>query len=62
MSLRVYAQPLVASGDYSDIKGLVLSRSFEFSIYGKDTGTYGPHDRLDRPEGAGPAVRFVVLR
>jgi len=60
MSLQVYAQPLVVSADYSDLKELARSHSFEFSIYGKDTGSYDPATGVIDPDGGGPAAPFVV--
>ena len=39
LSLQLYAQPLVASGGYSDFKELHAPRTFDFDVYGRDRGT-----------------------
>jgi Domain of unknown function (DUF5916)/Carbohydrate family 9 binding domain-like len=38
LSLQVYAQPFIASGDYGAPKELARPRSFEFLVYGEDVG------------------------
>ena len=39
LSLQVFAQPLIASGDFIDYKEYAAPRTFDFNIYGKDVGT-----------------------
>jgi hypothetical protein len=39
MSLQIFAQPLIASGDFVDYKELDRPRAFEFDVYGRDIGT-----------------------
>jgi hypothetical protein len=39
LSLQLFAQPLLASGDFKDYKEFVRPRNFKFRIYGKDAGT-----------------------
>jgi hypothetical protein len=59
MSLQVYAQPLISSGDYSGFKEFTTPRRFEFARYGVDRGTIA-YDaqageyRVD-PDSSGPA-------
>lgn len=58
LSLQLYAQPLIASGDYHDYKELARARSFEFNNYAEeniaiDDGTY----TID-PDGSGSAPAF----
>jgi hypothetical protein len=63
LSLQLYLQPLIASGDYSDIKELRAPRTYEFNVYGGHVGTSqvdpSGNYTID-PDGAGPAAPFVV--
>ena len=63
LSLQLYLQPLIASGDYSKIKELRAPRTYEFNVYGEQVGTSqidaSGNYTLD-PDGAGPAASFVV--
>jgi hypothetical protein len=62
LSLQVFAQPLIASGDFKDYKEFDRPRSFAFQIYGKDKGTITRDDATDRytvdPDGPGDAPSF----
>jgi len=42
LSLELYAQPLVSSGDYRELKELSRPRSFDFLTYGEDGSTITP--------------------
>jgi hypothetical protein len=59
MSLQVYAQPLISSGDYSGFKEFTAPRRFEFARYGVDRGTIAYDAQADEyradPDGNGPA-------
>jgi hypothetical protein len=66
-SFELFAQPLIASGDYSDFKEFDAPRSGQFSIYGTDKGTIsemGPptpgaqSEVVIDPDGNGPASEF----
>ncbi|MDD5766044.1 MAG: DUF5916 domain-containing protein [Candidatus Marinimicrobia bacterium] len=39
LSLQLYAQPLMAAGDYYNFKELARPKSYEFSVYGKGGST-----------------------
>jgi len=64
-SFELFAQPLLASGDYFDFKEYDAPRSLDVSVYGRDRGTItevaGPTPdaastiQID-PDGAGPAT------
>ena len=41
-SLELYAQPFIASGDYSDFKEFDAPRQLRKSVYGRDRGTISP--------------------
>jgi hypothetical protein len=53
MSLEIYAQPLISSGNYGSMKELQAPRTFKFTDYGVESGTIDP-------DGAGPAPAFSV--
>lgn len=61
-SLQLFAQPLLAAGDYSRFKELRQPREWGFNVYGEDAGVVeevtGGH-RID-PDGSGPAPAFTV--
>ena len=62
ISLQVFAQPLIASGDFKDYKEFNRPRSFAFDIYGQDKGTITRDDATRRytvdPDGIGGAPTF----
>jgi hypothetical protein len=66
-SFELFAQPLLASGDYFDFKEFDAPRSGEFSVYGPDKGeisevaapTPGAASTVQvDPDGNGPAAQF----
>ena len=66
-SLELYAQPFIASGDYSDFKEFDAPRQLQKSVYGRDRGTisrrHGTRAGLVTgytvdPDGTGPAAAF----
>jgi hypothetical protein len=62
LSLELYAQPLVANGEYGTPKQFQTPREYEFATYGTDVGTIaknGNRFTVD-PDGAGPARPFTV--
>jgi hypothetical protein len=62
LSLQVFAQPLLAAGDFSEFKELDRPRAFEFNVYGRDAGTIARDPTgtytVD-PDGAGPSTPFT---
>ena len=54
LSLQLFAQPLVAAGDYTDLKEFRTPRTYDFDIYGRDRGT------ISRAEVAGKRARYTV--
>lgn len=60
LSLQMFAQPLIASGDYSDYKEFSRPRSYDFLHYGTNGSTYDPSTGTVDPDGAGPAPSFVI--
>ncbi|MCG6988640.1 MAG: carbohydrate binding family 9 domain-containing protein [Gemmatimonadetes bacterium] len=66
LSLELYAQPLLASGAYSDLEQFARPRSQAKLVYGRDvgtirtTGTGENRSYVIDPDGAGPAKSFTV--
>jgi hypothetical protein len=62
ISIQVYAQPLIAVGDYDDFKELARPRTFDFLAYGSDVGDLLYDGRTNiyqvDPDGAGSAPPF----
>jgi hypothetical protein len=60
--LQVFAQPLLAAGDFHDYKELARPRGFQFDVYGRDAGsiTRSPEGvyTVD-PDGPGPSQGFT---
>ncbi len=62
MSLELFAQPFIASNDFSGFKEFAAPRALEKNVYGEDVGTVEELDgafRID-PDAAGPAESFTV--
>jgi hypothetical protein len=59
LSLQMYAQPLIASGEYQSFRSLRQSRTFEFDVFSEGDGTLTQDDDgyLAHPSG-GPAIRI----
>ena len=63
VSLQLFAQPLLATGDYKDFKEFAAPRTYDFSAYGigRSTLSFDSNARqltVD-PDGNGPAVPFT---
>jgi hypothetical protein len=63
VSLQIYAQPLLATGDYADFKELARPRAFDFTSYGAGASTLSldaaAHSYTADPDGAGPSSSFT---
>jgi hypothetical protein len=62
LTLELFLQPLIASGDFSRYKEFAAPRGIRRLVYGVDVGTVTPGaagDSID-PDGAGPAAGFVI--
>jgi hypothetical protein len=65
VTLEIFAQPLISSGDYGPLKELAAARTFDFNVFGASgASTSTPQDGGRRylidPDGAGPAKSFTV--
>jgi hypothetical protein len=63
LSLQLYLQPFVVTGLYKDLKELRRPRTYEFDVYGRQTGIIARDStgayQID-PDGPGPAANFKV--
>jgi hypothetical protein len=63
LTLQLFAQPFVASGDYSSFREFAAPRRIEKRIYGVDMGTIEYREASDSylvdPDGSGPAAPFT---
>jgi len=64
LTLQLYAQPFIASGDYTSFREFARPRTIEKLEYGRDVGTVA-YDALANayridPDGAGPAAAFTL--
>jgi hypothetical protein len=62
LSFQLYSQALLSAGDYPELKELAAPRSYDFPVYGRDTGSIAldperPVYEID-PDGAGDARPF----
>ena len=64
LSLQLYTQALLSTGDYPSIRELAAPRTYDFPVYGVDVGTIArdpdlPFYTID-PDGGGEARSFRV--
>ena len=63
LSLQLYVEPFISTGNYRELKELERPGTFDFLEYGTDIGTVsqdpGGSYAID-PDGAGPAAPFTV--
>jgi hypothetical protein len=63
LSLQVFAQPLISTGDYLEFKEFRTPRQFNFDVYGRDRGTITRNATTNEyavdPDGAGPSPNFT---
>jgi hypothetical protein len=63
LTLELFAQPFIASGDYGQLRELKQAGTFDFIDYGIDAGEISLDDdgnTLVDPDGTGPAEPFTV--
>ena len=62
LTLQLFAQPFIASGDYSSFREFAAPRTIDKLVYGEDIGTIDYDDDLGEytvdPDGDGPAAPF----
>ncbi len=62
LSLQAYIQPFIATGDYSRLKELRKSKTYDFKVYGEEGSTveFDGYTYTVDPDGIGPAEPFSV--
>jgi len=61
LSLELFMQPFVSSGNYRALKELAAPRTFSFNVYGENGSTYDPTTGIAYPDGpGGPAAPIDV--
>jgi hypothetical protein len=60
LSLELFAQPLIASGDYDEIRQLRTPDSYDLLDYGTEGTSYDAATGLVDPDGEGPAPSFGI--
>ncbi|MBI2406814.1 MAG: carbohydrate binding family 9 domain-containing protein [Gemmatimonadetes bacterium] len=64
LTLQLYAQPFIASGDYLRLREFAAPRSPTMRDYGRDAGTLARNASTGAytidPDGAGPAAAFTI--
>ncbi len=55
LSLQLFAQPLIASGEYSNFKYLERAKSFDFVTFGEEGSTIDEETLVVDPDGPGPS-------
>jgi len=60
LSLQIYLQPLLSSGDYKNFKELAKSRTYNFNQYQIDEATANQEEFFVDPDGSGPSQGFVI--
>jgi hypothetical protein len=60
LSLQLWAQPFISTGDYHRFKELHQPRTWGWDVYGEDVGTIAESDGVYAvdPDGSGPAQTF----
>ncbi|MDR3626837.1 MAG: DUF5916 domain-containing protein [Ignavibacteriaceae bacterium] len=60
LSLQLYVQPLISSGDYRNFKELAKPGTYSFNTYGQGSSTFDNATYTVDPDGAGPAQPFTI--
>jgi hypothetical protein len=62
LTLQLFAQPFIASGEYSSFREFAAPRTLDKVVYGRDVGTISYDDESSTydvdPDGAGPGLPF----
>jgi len=60
LSLQLYVQPLISSGDYTNFKELKAPSTYDFITYGEEGSTFNPETNTADPDGEGPAQPIEI--
>ena len=59
LSLQFYAQPLISSGNFTNIKELAAPRTYDFNVYNKEDVKLSDGSYTIDPDGQGPAQQIT---
>jgi len=60
LSLQLYVQPLISSGDYSKFKELLNPKSYNYLVYGQGNSTFDEDNYIADADGNGPAGQINI--
>ncbi|MEX2089598.1 MAG: DUF5916 domain-containing protein [Bacteroidota bacterium] len=60
LSLQLFLQPLISSGEYRDFKELIRPKSYDFRVYGTEGSTFDAATHRADPDGSGPARAISI--
>jgi hypothetical protein len=60
LTWQIYAQPLISTGHYTNLKELKRARSYDFLIYGEEGSTIDYDSYTIDPDGNGPMDSFQI--
>ncbi|MBT8392122.1 MAG: carbohydrate binding family 9 domain-containing protein [Ignavibacteria bacterium] len=60
LSLQLYLQPLISSGNYNNFKELESPGTYDFIKYGENGSTFDPETNTADPDGNGPAEEIEI--
>jgi hypothetical protein len=60
LSLQIYLQPLISSGDYTNFKELAKPRTYSFNTYEVSEADMNKEEFFVDPDGSGPSQGFTI--
>ena len=60
LSLQLYAQPLISSGEYTNFKELAAPKTHNYNIFGTGNSTFDESTLTADPDGPGPATPIQI--
>ena len=62
LSFQLFLQPLISSGDFTELKEFARPRSYDFLVYGRDKGTISETSDGSEIDPGDGGARFTVAR
>jgi hypothetical protein len=62
LSFQLFLQPLISSGDFTELKEFARPRSYDFLAYGRDKGTVSETSDGSEIDPGDGGARFTVAR
>jgi hypothetical protein len=60
LSLQLFVQPLISSGEYLKYKELAAPRTYDYNVYGEGNSSFDEENYIADPDGDGPAPEIDV--